>query len=178
MAKKDVKIKDMLILDRYADLLKEDPVNALKRAIMEVYEYGEGDKYLSSKVSQIKKRLHVVPLADVCAAQGITKHTIAAKVRELMDANDPVIYQGKVALDEKEKPLTTPNRRAQVQGTQMAANMLGLIQRGQPVEIDQQTVNFMVIMETEEDARKRVAKDDAEHETVTKSYEVKEEARE
>lgn len=170
---------DYKVLERYAKLLEMGVANPMKKAIIEVYEYDKDDPSLPQKVWQRKRRLaKTEKLNELFAVAGVDKLKIAAKIASLMDAETPVVFHGKVMKDEKDEIVTVPELKVQLAAVTLASNIMGITQKQKSTDIGQQVNNLVVFIEDEKDARKRIAEEDAAHEVIKKSYEIKDEIEE
>jgi hypothetical protein len=168
--------KDYEVLNEFANQLSivKDGGLALKKAIMKVYDYKENDKYLAQKIAQRRKSLVKTQKYDeLFALVGVDKPYIAAKLKQLMEAENPVVYRGKVSKDEKGNVVTVPDNRVQLQATALAANIVGLIQKGTSIDLSREQNNLIVFVEDEESARRTIEENlRKQSEIIKKSYKV------
>lgn len=164
--------KDLEVLYKYTDLLQKKVPNAMKKAIMAVYEYAADDPYLSQKVWQRKRALlQAEKTHELFATAGVSKLEIAHKLKELMEAENPVVYKGQISKDENGNIVTVPDHQTQIRAVGYAANILGLEQKQQTADLSRQPRNLIVIVEDETSARRRVAQAN-ERQVKQESYTV------
>ena len=173
------KEEDFIILDKYTELAKTGISDPLGKAIVAICKYDPKDKWLPQKVWQKKQRLKKWEKAnEVFGLVGIDKLKVATKLKELMDAEAPVVFHGKVMKDEDGKTVKVPDLKVQLATTALASNILGITQKQKSVDIERQVNNLIVFVEDKESARKRIREEDQAHEVIKKSYEVKDETEE
>lgn len=141
-------------------------------AIMSIYGYKDGDPYLSAKVSHVKKNVLRTPIAKVFESAGVDKVTVAAKLKELLEAEDYMYQGGKVVTGSDGNPIKRKDFKTQLSATALVANILGLLQKGASVDVHKQTNNLIVMVEDEVSARARVDEDTKRNEIISKSYRV------
>ena len=169
--------KDLDVLYEYAHLQQEKVPYAMKRAIMKVYGYSVDDPYLAQKVwSRKKALLKSERVHELFLTAGVDKLEVAHKIKELMDAENPIIYKGQISTDENGDPITIPDLRTQLAATGLAANVLGLQQKQTSVDLSKRQSNLIVIVEDKKSARERIEQAvQATKAVVQESYTVEEE---
>lgn len=127
------------------------------KAIMRAYGYSKDEKDLSQKIYQAKKTiLKKAELQEILSSIGIDNVTVGRGLRQLIDADKPIIYRGRLAKDEKGNTIELPDWGARYNGLKLAADMLGMVQKQQSFDIVRQQNNLIVYVESEKDAKKRV----------------------
>lgn len=172
-------VKDMLVVNEYTKNLQiiKDGALALKKAIIKVYGYDENDPNLAQKVWQKKKNLTKTDrMAELFACAGVDKPYLASKLKQLLEAESPVIYRGQISKDKEGNSIIIPDNRVQLQALSLLANILGVVQKGTSVDLSKEVNNLIVFVEDETSARRRVEEDvSRQQEIIQKSYTVEEE---
>ena len=146
------------------------------KAIMKAYGYNGDEKDLSQKIYQAKKTiLRKAELQEILASIGIDNVTVGRGLHDLIDANKPVIYRGRLMKDDSNKTIELPDWNARYNGLKLAADMLGMVQKQQAFDIVRQQNNLIVYVENERDAKKRIHEAEQRKKTVevgNEAYEV------
>jgi len=166
--------KDYEVLEKYVDFAKAGaPEEALKKAIIAVYDYSLTDPNLSSKVWSRKKNIvKTEKLAELFALAGVDKLKVANKLSELLEAKSTIVFHGKIMKNEDGSNVEIPDNRTQLSAATLASNILGINQKNQTVDISRQINNLVVFMEDVDSARKRVASDEQAKEVIQEDYKV------